>query len=415
MKIAVIGTGISGMTVASLLHPEHDLTVFEADDYIGGHSHTVDIQVGGNTYAVDTGFIVFNELNYPNFVKLMKKLGVPWQKSSMSFSVKCLKTGLEYRPSTLNTFFVQRRNLLKPWFWKMIVEIFRFRRESETLLRESGFEPTLGDYLTRGNYSRAFRDYFIIPMGAAIWSADPARFQAVPARFFAQFFKNHGFLNVKNQPQWLTIQGGSRHYVDALTRPFRERIRLNTPVAQVRRHADHVDVLPRGGKAERFDRVVIASHSDQALGILGDPSEEERKVLAALPYQENRTILHTDESVLPRKLPARASWNYHIPKNPQDRVFLTYSMNRLQSIPAPVEVCVTLNPPSGIDPQKVHFQALYHHPVYNPQALRAQKEHERINGVQRTYFCGAYWGNGFHEDGVNSALTVLRHFGKNLE
>jgi predicted NAD/FAD-binding protein len=226
MKIAIIGTGISGMTVAARLHPEHELAIFEAADYIGGHSHTVDIQIGGKVYAVDTGFIVFNELNYPNFVKLMKKLGVPWQKSSMSFSVKCLKTGLEYRPSTLNTFFVQPRNLLKPWFWKMIAEIFRFRRESETMLRESPFDLTLGDYLTRGNYSRAFRDYFIIPMGAAIWSAGPEKFQDVPACFFAQFFKNHGFLKVKNQPQWLTIQGGSRRYVEALTRPFRDKIRL---------------------------------------------------------------------------------------------------------------------------------------------------------------------------------------------
>lgn len=415
MKIAVIGTGISGMTVAALLHPEHDLTVFEAEDYVGGHSHTVDLALGGKTYAVDTGFIVFNELNYPHFVKLMKKLGVSWQKSSMSFSVKCLKTGLEYCPSTLSTFFVQRRNLLKPWFWKMILEIFRFRRESETLLRETGFELTLGEHLTRGHYSRAFREYVIIPMGAAIWSADPDKFRAIPARFFAQFFKNHGFLNVKNQPQWLTIQGGSRRYVEVLTRPFREKIRLKTPVVQIHRHADRVDILPRGGVSERFDRVVIATHSDQALALLGDPSEEEAKILAALPYQENLTLLHTDESVLPRNSLARASWNYHIPRDPQDRVFLTYSMNRLQSIPAPVEICVTLNPPSGIDPGKIHFQTLYHHPMFNPDSLRAQGGHDRLNGVRRTYFCGAYWGYGFHEDGVNSALTVLRHFGKSLE
>jgi predicted NAD/FAD-binding protein len=414
MKIAVVGAGISGLTAAALLNPEHEIAVFEAEAYPGGHSHTVDLTLAGKTYPVDTGFIVFNELNYPNFVRLLKKIDVPWQNSSMTFSVKCLKTGLEYRPSSLNTFFVQRRNLLKPWFCKMILEIFRFRRESEALLRDDGLEPTLGEYLSRNRYSRGFRDYFIVPMGAAIWSVHPDKLQAVPARFFAQFFKNHGFLKVRNQPQWLTVRGGSRSYVEALTKPFQGKIRLRTPVARIRRHPESVEVAPREGPPERFDRAIIAVHSDQALNLLADPSAEEEKILSALPYQENQTVLHTDDSVLPRNLSARASWNYHLPRDPQDRVFLTYSMNRLQSIPAPAEICVTLNPPAGIDPGRVHFQTVYHHPRFSVEALRAQREHDRLNGVRRTYFCGAYWGYGFHEDGVNSALTVLRHFGKGL-
>jgi len=263
MRIAVIGTGISGLVAAYLLQGEHDLVVFEANNYIGGHTHTVDVKLEGKTYAVDTGFIVFNPENYPNFLKLLGWLGVSWQKSSMSFSVRCEATGLEYRPSSLDTLFAQRRNFLKPWFWKMVREIFRFRNESTDLVEQEE-AATLGEYLEAGGYSQGFKDYFIIPMGAAIWSANPQNFDRFPARYFAEFFANHGFLKTKGQPQWQVVQGGSREYTRVLTRPFNDRIRLNSAVRKVQREPQGVMVKAEGQPEERFDQVIIAAHSDQS-------------------------------------------------------------------------------------------------------------------------------------------------------
>ncbi len=414
MRIAVVGAGISGMVAAYLLSEDHEATVFEAEDYIGGHTHTVDVEIGGQPYAVDTGFIVFNEKTYPNFVTLMRRLGVAWQPSNMSFGVKCERTGLEYSPSSLNSFFAQRRNLFRPSFYRLMRAVFRFRRESQELLAGEDWTTTLDEFLRARAYSSRFVDEFIIPMGAAIWSADPERFRDVPARFFAQFFYNHAFLNVRDQPQWLTLRGGSRSYVGKLTAPYREGIRLSSPVQAVRRHADHVEVCPDGAAPERFDQVLIATHSDQALAMLAAPSDAERDLLGAIPYQPNDTVLHTDPSVLPRCRRAWASWNYLIPREAQDRVAVTYHMNRLQNIPAPVEFCVTLNCPEAMAPDAVLRRLVYHHPVYNAAGIAAQKRHDEINGVNRTYFCGAYWGYGFHEDGVNSALAVCKHFGKSL-
>ncbi len=414
MRIAVIGTGIAGMVAAYLLSDEHELVIFEAEDYIGGHTHTIDVSLNGDKYAVDTGFIVFNEKTYPNFVRLMKRLGVAWQPSNMSFSVQCKKTGLEFSPSSLNSLFIQRKNLLRPSFYRMIFDIFKFRRESEALLKSDDYTLTLENFLTAKQFSRLFIEHFIIPMGEAIWSADPVKFNEFPALYFAQFFKNHGFLNVRNQPQWLVIKGGSKQYVAPLTRPYRDHIRLSCPVTSIRRHSDHVSVQTANGQPERFDQVVIATHSDQALAMLVDPSDSEKEILGAIPYQDNHAVLHSDESVLPRKKAAWASWNYHIPEDEMARVALTYDMNILQSLSAPAEYCVTLNLPATIDPAKKIKEMHYHHPVYNPTSLAARNRHEEINGVKQTYFCGAYWGYGFHEDGVNSALVVAKHFGKSL-
>ena len=414
MRIAVIGAGISGMVATYLLSEDHDVVVFEANDYIGGHTNTIDVELNGANYPVDTGFIVFNQDTYPNFVKLMQQLGVAWQPSNMSFSVQSEKTDLEYSPSTLNSLFAQRRNLLRPSFYRMLMDAFRFRREVQEILRANDYETTLGAYLEGKGYSQTFIHHFIIPMGEAIWSADPKQFNEFPAHYFVQFFNNHGFLKVRDQPQWQVIKGGSKSYVEPLTRSYRDKVRLSCPVESIKRHPDYVELTQRNGEVERFDQVVIAAHSDQALAMLTDPSDAEREILEAIPYQDNLAILHTDPSLLPKRKAAWASWNYHIPREELGRVAVTYYMNMLQSLTSPVDFCLTLNRPEIIDRTKVIREINYHHPVYSPKGPLAQKRRLEINGVNRTYFCGAYWGYGFHEDGVKSALAVCEHFGKSL-
>jgi predicted NAD/FAD-binding protein len=414
MRVAIIGGGISGLLAAYLLTPDHDITVFEANDYIGGHTHTVPVTLGEETYAVDTGFIVFNDWTYPNFIKLLTRLGVASQPSSMSFSVRCERTGLEYNGTSLNTLFAQRRNLLRPSFHRMVRDILRFNRTAPALLQTEDLPLTLGDYLVAQSYSREFIDHYLIPMGAAIWSADPQQIHCFPAQAFIRFFHNHGMLTVNHRPQWRAVRGGSWRYVEVLTHPFRDRIRLSSPVRSITRYPDRVEVTPQQGETERFDRAIVATHSDQALALLSDASDQEREILEAIPYQQNEVILHTDTSLLPRRRLAWASWNYHIPREPRDQVAITYNMNILQNLPAPEPLCVTLNCDQAIDPEKVIRRFTYHHPVYTQAALAAQKRADHINGLNRTYFCGAYWGYGFHEDGVNSALAVCRHFGKGL-
>lgn len=414
MRIAVIGSGISGMVSAYLLSQDHDIVLYEANDYIGGHTHTIDVSIKGISHPVDTGFIVFNEKTYPNFIKLMRLLGVAWQPSNMSFSVQCDQTGLVFSPSTLNALFVQRKNLFRPSFYRMLWDALRFRREASELIRSDDYSITLQDYLEQKNYSHFFIEHFIIPMGEAIWSADPVQFRKFPARYLVEFFNNHGFLNVRHQPQWLVIKGGSSQYIGPLTRSYKDRIRLNSPVASVKRFPEKVDIATEGGDTATFDQVVIATHSDQALRMLSDPSDLEREVLSVIPYQENLAILHTDKSLLPPKRTAWASWNYHIPKEEKGRVALTYDMNILQSLKATEEFCVTLNMPEKIHPDYIIQRIIYHHPVYDPNSLSARRKQDEINGKNRTYFCGAYWGYGFHEDGVNSALSVCKHFGKTL-
>jgi uncharacterized protein len=415
MRIAIIGGGISGLVSAYLLHGDHEITVFEANDYIGGHTHTVDVEREGKQFSVDTGFIVFNEKTYPNFLKLITRLGVAYQPSRMTFSLKSEPEGKEYSAHNLNTIFGQRRNLLDPSFYAMVRDILRLRGEFSHLAEEIGDEQPLVPYLRSRGYSKRFVDFFVLPMAAAIWSADPGRVEDFPLRTFARFFVNHGILEVKNPFEWKVIAGGSARYVEKLTASFRDRIRIKTPVRSVTRHADHVAVAPVSGPSERFEHVVLACHSDQALALLVDPSPAEREVLGAIPYQENLAVLHTDASVLPERRNLWASWNYLIPRTGAGRAVLTYDMNILQSLTSTEEFCVTLNLPSAIEERKKIGTYLYHHPQYSVAAPAAQARHSEISGKNRTHYCGAYWGYGFHEDGVKSALAACRYFGKGLD
>jgi predicted NAD/FAD-binding protein len=410
MKIAIVGGGIAGLTAAAGLATEHEITVFEANPWIGGHTNTVDVEDGDQTVAVDTGFIVFNDWTYPDFIALLDELGVPSQESAMSFSVRAEDSGIEYNGTSLNTLFAQRRNLLRPSFLRMIRDILRFNREAPALLANEGDDITLGDYLAAQRYSRAFIEHYVIPMGAAIWSTDPENMQRFPARYFVRFFHNHGMLSVDQRPQWRVIQGGSARYVEKLTAPFRERIRLRTPVEWIRRLPGQVLVKARGLDTERFDQVFLACHSDQALALLADASAQEREVLGAIPYQENEAVLHTDTRLLPRRKLAWAAWNYHVLPQAREHVALTYNMNILQGLNAPTPLLVTLNHSAAIDPARIIKRIRYHHPLYTRAGVAAQARQAEINGPLNTYYCGAYWRFGFHEDGVVSALNALEHF-----
>ncbi len=411
MKIAIIGSGIAGNVAAHHLHRGHDITLYESDAHIGGHTHTHRIEFDGEQHEIDTGFIVFNDWTYPNFIALLNELGVESQPSAMSFSVRNEQSGLEYNGTTLNTLFAQRRNLLRPAFHRMIRDILRFNQEATQLI-DFKQEIILGNFLAQGRYSPQFINDYLIPMGAAIWSTDPARMLAFPARFFVQFFHNHGMLSVDQRPQWRAIRGGSARYVEKLVAPFRHRIRLNTPVQSVRRMSDRVMVKARGLDAERYDQVFLACHSDQALRLLADATPLEREVLGAIPYQENEAVLHTDTSLLPRTRRAWAAWNYHVVQAGQPRATLTYNMNILQSLSSVSRntYCVTLNHTENIAPDRILKRLTYHHPLYTPEGVAAQQRQHEVNGVNRTYFCGAYWRYGFHEDGVVSALNALKHF-----
>jgi predicted NAD/FAD-binding protein len=408
MKVAIVGSGIAGNVAAYHLSCEHQITMFEAADHIGGHSHTHVVDDRGQPVSVDTGFIVFNDWTYPNFIALLNELGVESQETSMSFSVKA--RGLEYNGTTLNTLFAQRRNLLRPSFLRMIRDILRFNRQAPALLDPNAPDVTLGEYLERERYSQGFVRHYILPMGAAIWSASTATIRAFPARFFVRFFHHHGMLSVNERPIWRTIRGGSARYVEKLTARFRERIRVNAPVDCIRRLGTHVLVKPRWGEAERFDQVVLACHSDQALELLADATPLEREVLGAIRYQPNDVVLHTDRSVLPTRQLAWAAWNYHLLDEERDRVAVTYNMNILQRLKTSEPLLVTLNMSDAIDPNKIIKRLRYEHPLYTAQGVAAQARHAEIDGVNRTYFCGAYWGYGFHEDGVVSALEMLKHF-----
>jgi predicted NAD/FAD-binding protein len=416
MRVAVIGSGISGMVAASRLHRTHAVTVFEAGSHVGGHTNTIDVDFKGRRHAIDTGFIVFNDWTYPRFIALLNELDVGYQNSNMSFSLRDERTGLEYNGTSVNTLFAQRLNALRPSFLRMIADILRFNRRSRELLAGNDDAMTLGEYLEQHRFSRAFREQFIVPMGMSIWSATERAMLSFPARFFVEFFDKHGFLNVDNRPVWQAVKGGSREYMKKLAAPLWDRIRLNTPVTTVRRDAAGVTIRTAVGAVERFDQVVIACHSDQALEILQDASDAEREILGAFPYQENEAVLHTDERMLPRTPLARAAWNYHLlaarDNAMRGRVALTYDMNVLQSLDAPVRFLVTLNRTADIDPDKVLRTVTYHHPVYLPAGVAAQQRRAEISGVNRTFYCGAYWRYGFHEDGVVSAEWALEDFAR---
>ncbi|MFC3852847.1 NAD(P)/FAD-dependent oxidoreductase [Salinispirillum marinum] len=412
-RIAIIGSGISGLTAAYLLHKEHDIELFEANEYIGGHTNTEDVPVGGKTYPVNTGFIVFNDWTYPNFHKLMAELPVEAQKTVMSFSVKCEQSGLEYCGRSIPSLFAQRRNWLRPKFYRMVRDILRFNKQSIELLEANAIDPhqTLAEFFTEHGYHGWFVSKYIVPMGAAIWSSGEQDMLRFPALFFIRFFKNHGLLSVKNRPQWSTLINGSRSYVEPITAGFRDRIHLNTPVQKVVRSAEHVQVITEKGHKE-FDQVIFACHSDQALAMLAEPTSTEQDILGALPYAKNDVVLHTDASLLPKRKQAWAAWNYHIPTSAQSAVSVTYNMNILQNFDdCPETFCVTLNYDGPIDPKKIIKRFDYSHPVFTPEGMLAQARYHEIGNQNRTHFCGAYWFNGFHEDGINSALRVVKDLG----
>jgi uncharacterized protein len=405
MRIAIVGAGISGLACAHRLHEEHELTVFEAGGYVGGHTNTIRVEAEDGVHHVDTGFIVYNDRNYPSFIALLSELGVRTQPSTMSFSVSDGR-GFEYNAASPNGLFARRSSLVRPSFHRMVRDLLRFRREMPALVRLNGSGPSLGQFLDDGGYSREFVERLIVPQVSAVWSADPAQMWSFPASFLAAFFHNHGMFELTGRPQWRTIAGGSTRYVEALTAPFADRIRLSCPVERVERFEDRVELTPRGGEPEAFDDVVLAVHSDQALAMLTDPSDAERELLAAIPYQRNEAVLHTDASLLPRRERARASWNFHLLDEPSGRSTITYDMNRLQSLRAAERYCVTLNRSEAIDPARVIRTIQYDHPVYTNAGMRAQQRWAEISGVRRTHFCGAYWGSGFHEDGVVSGQRV---------
>jgi len=409
LKIAIIGSGIAGNTIAYHLNKQHDLTVFEAESHIGGHTHTHHIIHEGNEYNIDTGFIVFNDRTYPNFIALLDELNVAWQPSEMSFSVQCEKTGLEYNGTNLNSLFAQRCNLFKPSFHQMIRDILRFNKTSLELLAD-GNEIKLGDYLKQGRYSQQFINHYIVPMGSAIWSTEAAQMLDFPARFFVRFFHNHGMLTVNNRPQWRTITNGSASYVSALTESFKNKIKLNTPIDSVRRSTTSVLVKPKHSSEEEFDYVFFACHSDQALKLLNDKTAAEAEILGAIPYQENTVFLHHDTSLMPKNKLAWAAWNYHVTSPQANQVAVTYNMNILQNLQSKEPLLVTLNHTKLINPAKVIKRLKYMHPIYTLAGAAAQARHAEICGKNRTGFAGAYWRNGFHEDGVVSALEALKLF-----
>jgi predicted NAD/FAD-binding protein len=399
-RIAIIGAGVSGLVAAHRLHDVHEVTVFEAGEHPGGHANTIDV----DGYAVDTGFIVFNDRNYPGFEALLDELGVASQPSDMSFGVSD-GADFEYAAHSPAGLYANPRHLASPRFQRMVLEYARFNREAKRLMAGDA-DPSLAQWLEHRRFSRTFVDRLIVPQAAAVWSADPDQMWTFPARFLIEFFANHGMLGFAGRPQWRVVTGGSRTYVQALTARFAHRIRLATPVVGVQRFEDRVEVTPRGAEPESFEEVVIATHADQALRMLLDPTRAECAVLGAIPYQPNEAVLHTDTSLLPRRRRAWASWNYHLVPRPTGLPTVTYWMNRLQSLDADREFCVTLNRSEAIDPAKVIRRISYAHPVYTSAGRVAQTRHADVSGVNRTHYCGAYWSWGFHEDGVQSGLRV---------
>jgi predicted NAD/FAD-binding protein len=410
VKIAIVGSGISGLTCAYLLHPRHQITLFEANDYLGGHTHTIRVETPSGPLAVDTGFIVYNDRTYPNFIGLLDELGVESRATTMGFSVHCDRCGLEYSGASLGTLFAQRRNLWRPAHYRLLADIVRFSRESIAALDRAGDGVTLGDFLRRGRYSAGFCEHYLLPMGAAIWSCPMTVFAEFPLRFVVEFYRNHGLLQIRDRPTWRVIAGGSRVYVDRLARTFSDCVRLATPVRSIQRDETEVRVTTSEG-TESFDEVILACHSDQALRMLAAPTAAEREVLSAFPYSRNRAVLHTDTSILPRLRSTWSSWNYHVPAGPEARPTVTYDMNILQHLETPETYCVTLNDPGRIDPRRVLGEYDYSHPVFTLERAAAQRRQGELIRSGRTSFSGAYWGNGFHEDGVNSALAVCRAFG----
>ena len=411
-RVAIVGTGISGLTAAYYLHRHYDISVFEADSRIGGHTATIDVEHRGQSLAIDTGFIVFNDWTYPKFKHLLAEIGVEYQPTSMGFSVSCRQSGFEYSGNNLDGFFAQKKRLLSPRHWQLLLDIVRFNRESQQLLAEGKLDDdqTLADLLKALGLNQAFADHYLLPMTSAIWSKSRQASLAMPARFFVAFFKNHGLLSLSHRPQWHVIRGGSRAYLEPLTKTFSDRIYTNSAVSHVERSPNAVH-LTVNGEVQVFDQVIFACHSDQALKSLADPSLAEKQVLGAIDYQANDVVLHWDETLLPRNRKCWSSWNYlkdgSLSGGDNDRAVLTYNMNILQGFDLPTNYCVTLNHTKAIDERKILGQFQYAHPQFTREGIAAQGRWDEVNGVNRTWFCGAWWGNGFHEDGVASACRVV--------
>ena len=415
MKIAIIGSGISGLTASYLLNRKHDITLFEKNDYIGGHTHTHEIENDNKIWNVDSGFIVYNEKTYPNFIKLLNMLGVERQLTRMGFSVKSPNKNLEYAGHSLNGLFAQRSNLFRPSFIRILGGMKRFNKEARKDLPSLNKEMTLGEYLFKNNFSEEFINNYIIPIGAAIWSTKPSNMLNIPALFFIRFFENHGFLQILDRPKWWVIKGGSKQYVKKIISGFEKDIRLSTSVHTIVRKENSVTIkYGSNNQEEQFDAVVLATHSDQALKLLQKPTEKEKEILSLLPYQRNDAILHYDHSILPKRKLAWSSWNYFLDGNTNDPVALTYNMNILQSLKSSKTFCVTLNKLEMVDKNKTIKNLSYEHPLFTTDGVNAQKRKREISGQNNTFYCGAYWHNGFHEDGVVSALDVCSQFGETL-
>lgn len=406
MKIAVIGGGIAGLSAAYYLSKQHQVSVFEASNYLGGHTDTHEIRVAGEIYDIDTGFIVFNEQNYPNFSRLLAELNVESQPTTMSFSVSNVLSGLEYNATDLNRLFCQRRNLLSPRFYRMLWDLARFYREAPTLLDSDDDSLSIGDYLQQNHYSDVFIDDHLMPMACALWSGPGVSIREFPARYFISFMHNHNMLNLTERPQWRVVKHGSKRYVDKLVASCPAEFHTAAVVQRISRDANGV-TLRVNGESQRFDKVVIATHSDQALRLLDKPSQAEIDILGAIGYQQNDMLLHSDKRVLPNKKAAWASWNVRVCPELANQCTVNYHMNTLQGLDAPLEFIVSLNSDHLVDPAKVFLSRRYAHPVYNAATISAQKRWPQLAGDQHTYYCGAYWGWGFHEDGVNSALRVV--------
>ena len=406
MKVAVIGSGISGNTLAYLLNKNHDVTLYEKEKRIGGHSHTHSIVINNRKINVDTGFIVFNKKTYPLFTSLLDNLGVKYENSNMSFSVFSKKNNFEYNGTSLNSLFSQRKNILNFKFIRMIFEILRFNKEAIKLKSKT---ILLNQYLKKNNYSEYFCDNYILPMGAAIWSSDIKTILNFPAHFFISFFKNHGMLSINDRPQWLTIKGGSQEYVKKLTSYFKNNIRLNSKIKSVVRNKDYIEIEDNQSK-EKYDYVFFACHSNEVLEILEKPTTHEVEILKALPYQQNNVILHTDSNVMPKNKLSWAAWNYNIDSQKESPVTLTYNMNILQNIKSKDDLLVTLNPKNPIPKEKIIKKLKYGHPKFSKESIFAQKNNKKISGKNRSFYAGAYWGKGFHEDGVKSAYEAVKIF-----
>jgi len=416
MKIAIIGSGISGLTASYLLNRNHEITLFEKNDYIGGHTHTHVIEYEKKIWNVDSGFIVYNERTYPNFIRLLDKLEIKRQVTRMGFSVKSLNKNLEYAGHSLNALFAQRSNLLRPSFFRMLNSMKRFNKEARDDLSKINPKTTLGEYLQQNDYPDEFINNYIIPIGAAIWSTIPSNMMNIPAIFFIRFFDNHGLLQIVDRPKWWVIKDGSKQYVKKMIIGFKDRIRLSTPVKKIKREDNAVTIRFGIDKQveEKFDAVVLASHSDQSLELLEHPSKKEKEILSAIPYQKNDAVLHFDDSILPKRKLAWSSWNYLLDHGKANPVALTYNMNMLQGLDSSRTFCVTLNNTNTIDRSKIIKHLSYEHPVFTVDGIKAQKRKQEISGINNTYYCGAYWRNGFHEDGVVSALEVCNQFGEIL-